>query len=154
VSAKFTIAIGATMDWYNPSSDIYKKSCRVINSIMPSCLRSLFDPEDFVMDAVMELLRDERSGSELLVVVAKRRMIDAAKSPRNRTMRLPGDPPARRAIGWQEALEEVADLDLRLILEKRLEGYGLAEVVVISGLTPRTIQRKIRRLKKTMKKLQ
>ena len=59
---------------------------------MPRNLRTIYDPEDFVGDAIVELManpeRLDEKGSALLILVAKRRMIDAARSPRSRSVRV------------------------------------------------------------------
>ena len=79
------------IDWSTVMRDHYSTACRVIERLMPSSLRTTYDPEDFVGDAIVELMANpERlieKGSTLLILVAKRRMIDAARSPRSRSTR-------------------------------------------------------------------
>lgn len=138
------------MEWFDPSGDTYKKACRIVRSLMPMRLRKAYDAEDFVMDAIMELLGKDGTG-DLLVLVARRRMLDAAKSPKNRDLGLTMDIPGRTHDDTESILEGVDDLDLRDIFRLKMEGYGLTEVSDMTGLGTRKIQRKIEKFRKSVK---
>ena len=81
-----------TIDWTIVLGEHYASACRVVNRCMPPGLRGRYDPEDFVGDAIVELLKNPARLAEyqphLLIVIAKRRMIDAARSAWNRLGRL------------------------------------------------------------------
>ena len=135
-------------------SDDYAVACRFIKSRMPACLRAGFDPEDFVSDAVVELLqkgtRFSGRGPTLLIVVAKRRMIDAARSPGRRL-----SPFIKDLIDRQSSAElhhDAAELRERMLdragkraaeLARRspLPRATLAEIAERTGLGLRTVQR-------------
>jgi DNA-directed RNA polymerase specialized sigma24 family protein len=68
-------------------------ACRAIKRRMPRGLRASYDPEDFVGDAIVELMshraRFVEFGPDLLILIAKRRMIDAARSKAMRGIAVP-----------------------------------------------------------------
>jgi RNA polymerase sigma factor (sigma-70 family) len=134
--------------------DHYATACRVIERLMPASLRTTYDPEDFVGDAIVELIANpERfieKGSALLILVAKRRMIDAARSPRSRLARLEVDivdrqPPAvleHEAAELREVmLRRAEDPSGRSMVDLRCSGHTLPEIADLTGLGLRTVQR-------------
>ncbi len=147
----FTVQI----DWATVMREHYPSACQVIRRMMPYGLRAIYDPEDFVADAIVELMAhperlSKKKGSALLILVAKRRMIDAARSPRSRLMRLEGDiidrqPPAvleHEAAELREMmLGRAADPNRRNLVDLRCRGHTLPEIAELTGLGLRTLQR-------------
>jgi DNA-directed RNA polymerase specialized sigma24 family protein len=142
------------IDWSTVMQDHYATACRVIERLMPASLRTTYDPEDFVGDALVELIANpERlieKGSALLILVAKRRMIDAARSPRSRLTRLEVDvvdrqPPAvleTEAAELREVmLRRADDPSARYLVDLRCDGHTLPEIADLTGLGLRTVQR-------------
>ncbi len=142
------------IDWATVMGDRYKTACRVIKRDMPRSLRAMYDPEDFVGDAIVELMaRPERfvaSGSAPLVLVARRRMIDAVRSPRSRLARLESDVVDRQPAAELE--QEAAELRERMLgrvddpgeqnmIELRCSGHTLPEIAELTGVGLRTLQR-------------
>jgi RNA polymerase sigma factor (sigma-70 family) len=143
-----------TIDWSTVMRDHYATACRVIERLMPPSLRTTYDPEDFVGDAIVELMahpdRFIEHGSALLILVAKRRMIDAVRSPRSRSGRLEVEiidrqpPPVLK----QEAAElrakilgRVEDPGDREVVDLRCRGHTLPEIADLTGLGLRKLQR-------------
>jgi DNA-directed RNA polymerase specialized sigma24 family protein len=60
----------------------YGAACRVIARLMPWALRSRYDAEDFVSEAIVDLMKNPTAytGRNTLILIARRRMIDAARS--------------------------------------------------------------------------
>ncbi len=121
---------------------------------MPACLRSGFDPEDFVSDAVVELLqkptRFSGRGPALLILVAKRRMIDAARSPGRRFSPFIKDPIDRQSSAElhhdaaelrERMLDRAGNASGRALVDLRCRGHTLAEIAERTGLGLRTVQR-------------
>jgi Homeodomain-like domain len=131
------------MEWIDPSSDHYKMVCRYISKRMPSRLKPVFDAEDFVMDAIIQI---RGQNPDLLILVAKRRMIDAAKSPRSRVVAIDWDMADWRSeIGRSDLGMDLERLEINPILKKVLrlmaEGYELPQVAEMIGVGLRTVQR-------------
>jgi RNA polymerase sigma factor (sigma-70 family) len=114
----------------------------------------MYDPEDFVEDALVELMaRPEQvieKGPSLLTLIAKRRMIDAARSPRSRVLRLDVDIIDRQpsAVLENEAaelreqmLDRASDPRERTVVDLRCNGYTLSEIAALTGLGVRQLQR-------------
>jgi DNA-directed RNA polymerase specialized sigma24 family protein len=114
----------------------------------------MYDPEDFVDDAIVELMVHPEylvdKGPSLLTLVAKRRMIDAARSPRSRLMRIEDDIIDQRpsAVLENEAAElrermlgRAVDIRERTVVELRSRGYTLPEIAQMTGLGVRQLQR-------------
>jgi DNA-directed RNA polymerase specialized sigma24 family protein len=80
------------IDWATMMRKHYAQACRVIKHRMPRGLRAKYDPEDFVGDAIVELISNRARfvvfAPDMLILIANRRMIDAARSPRSRMMPL------------------------------------------------------------------
>ena len=142
------------IDWSTVMREHYAIACRVIERLMPSSLRTSYDPEDFVGDAIVELMdKPERlieKGSALLIVVAKRRMIDAARSPRSRLTRLEIDIIDRQPAALLEheaaelrerMLSRVDDPSGRKVVDLRCSGHTLPEIADLTGLGLRKVQR-------------
>ncbi len=142
------------IDWAAVMRDHYPSACQVIRRLMPYGLRAIYDPEDFVADAIVELMahpeRFNERGSAMLILVAKRRMIDAARSPRSRLMRLEVDiidrqpPPIleHEAAEMREMmLGRAADPNRRNLVDLRSRGHTLPEIAELTGLGLRTLQR-------------
>jgi DNA-directed RNA polymerase specialized sigma24 family protein len=137
------------MEWIDPSSDNYKSVCRYISKIMPARLNPVFDAEDFVMDAIMEILEkhiDHSPTPGLLTTIARRNMQDAAKSPRNRQRTLEIDMADWRSdIAQSDLGMDLEGLEIDPILKKILrlmaEGYELPQVAETIGVGLRTVQR-------------
>jgi DNA-directed RNA polymerase specialized sigma24 family protein len=142
------------VDWTAVMRDSYPSACQVIRRLMPYGLRAIYDPEDFVADAIVELMahpeRIGTKGSSTLILVAKRRMIDAARSPRSRFMRLEVDviDPQPPLVLEQEAAElretmlrRTTDPDRRKLVDLRSRGHTLPEIAELSGVRLRTVQR-------------
>ena len=99
------------------------------------------------------IARPERfieKGPALLTLVAKRRMIDAARSPRNRLLALEADivDPQLSAVLEHEAAE-LRELMLsrangpgeRNVVDLRCKGHTLTEIAELTGMSARTLQR-------------
>ncbi len=147
-----------SIDWAVIMRDHYTPACRAIKRLMPGALRAGYDPEDFVADALVELMaRPERlaeQGSTFLVLIAKRRMIDAVRSPRGRLTRLEVDviddqPPAilehEAAELRQMMLDRAGDPTTRNVVDLRSRGHTLPEIAELTGLGLRTLQRCFKR---------
>jgi DNA-directed RNA polymerase specialized sigma24 family protein len=142
------------MEWIDTSSEHYKMVCRYINKIMPSRLKSVFDAEDFVMDAIIQI---KGRNPDLLIVVARRRMIDAAKSPRSRMVAIDWDVADERSdIARSDLGMDIEGLEIDPILKKVLrlmaEGYELPQVAEIIGVGLRTVQRMFANFRQEMEK--
>jgi RNA polymerase sigma factor (sigma-70 family) len=142
------------VDWTAVMRDYYPSACQVIRRLMPYGLRAIYDAEDFVADAIVELMthpeRVKKNGSALLILVAKRRMIDAARSPRCRLTRLDVDivdrqpPPVleHEAAEFREMMiGRAPDPDGRNLVDLRSRGHSLPEIAELTGLGLRTLQR-------------
>lgn len=146
------------MEWIDPSSDHYKMVCSYIKKIMPASLKPFFDAEDFVMDAIMEILEKHiESSPGLLTTIAKRNMQDAAKSPRNRAGTLTIDMADWRSdIAKSDLGMDIEGLEIDPILKKVLrlmaEGYELPQVAEIIGVGLRTVQRMFLKFKEDREK--
>ncbi len=154
---QFTLPI----DWDDVLPRYYLSACRDIKRKMPRCLWARYDPEDFVADAIVELMNKPAPfveyGPGLLVLIAKRRMIDAAKSPRSRAVRLEVDvmdrqPEAHLRFEAAERRESMLgrthDPRSRAMLALRLEGHSLPEIAEMSGRGLRMVQRFFRKFAK------
>jgi DNA-directed RNA polymerase specialized sigma24 family protein len=143
-----------SIDWAILMRDHYPRACRVIKRLMPSKLQAVYDPEDFVGEAIVQLMaaphRSTGAGAHALILIARRRMIDAARSPRSQMMRLEVDMIDPRPSAAQE--HEAADLRERLVgkasdraertvIELRCLGHSLPEIADLTGLGVRTLQR-------------
>jgi RNA polymerase sigma factor (sigma-70 family) len=146
--------VSAPIDWATVTGDRYAKACRVIKRSMPRSLQATYDPEDFVGDAIVELMakpdRFVGKGWVPLVLVARRRMIDAVRSPRSRLTRLETDIADRQppAALEQEAAElrermlgRVDDPSEQNMIKLRCSGHTLSEIAELTGVGLRTIQR-------------
>ncbi len=104
--------------------------------------------------AIVELMANParfiEKGSALLIFVAKRRKINAAKSPRRRLARLEveiidGQPPAvleqEAAELRDQMLERVDDPNVRKVVDLRCRGHTLPEIADLTGLGLRKVQR-------------
>ena len=93
--AELQMQPAAAIDWSSIMRENYALACGIIKRRMPRCLRARYDPEDFVGDAIVELMTNRARfveyGPDLLILIAKHRMIDAARSPRSRLMPLGED---------------------------------------------------------------
>jgi DNA-directed RNA polymerase specialized sigma24 family protein len=144
----------ATIDWGSVLCDYYALACHVIRRRMPPCLRAMYDPEDFVADAIVEVLKKPARfveyGPGVIVLVAKRRMINALRSPRNRAARLDVDlmdrqPSVALRLEASELREfmigRTRDLADRAMLALRCQGRTSIEIAELNGLGLRTVQR-------------
>ena len=144
----------AKIDWTAVMRYDYPPACQVIRRLMPSGLRTIYDPEDFVADAIAELFARpdcfSARSSETLILVARRRMIDASRSPRSRTKRIEGDiiDPKGPAVLEHEAAElreimlrRTADPGRRNLVELRFRGHTIPEIAQLTGLGLRKLQR-------------
>lgn len=147
--------IPAPVDWTSVMRDHYPVACQIIKRQMSPGLRARFDAEDFVGDAIAELMVNPagfvEKGPALLVVVARRRMIDAMRSPRSRLMPLEVDivDQSPRAESVCEAadlrdwmLNRAASLGERSLVDLRCHGHTLPEIAVLTGRGLRTLQRR------------
>jgi DNA-directed RNA polymerase specialized sigma24 family protein len=145
---------GVPIDWATVMRDHYPSACRIIRRLMPCGLRGVYDPEDFVGDALVEMManpaRFVERGFAFLTLVAKRRMIDAARSPRSRLTRLDVDIIDRRpaAILEHEAAElremilgRARDPGRRHVVDLRSRGHTVPEIAELTGVGLRTLQR-------------
>jgi RNA polymerase sigma factor (sigma-70 family) len=141
-------------DWPLILGNHYRAACRVVDRLMPRYLRRVYDPEDFVDDAIVELLAKpeglQEKGPSLLTLVAKRRMIDAARSPRSRWVDSAIDaidhrPSAALDLEADELrelmLDRARDPRERTIVELRCKGHTLAEIANLTGVGIRQLQR-------------
>jgi hypothetical protein len=131
-------------------SQEYSRACGTIRRIMPQGLRSKYDPEDFVGDAIVELLMKsvEEDLASRIILIAKRRMIDAFKSPRNKELPLLLDVENTSILGCEENEFREKLIDFLPptdggILNLWLEGYSTPEIVKLSGLGLRTVERSL-----------
>jgi RNA polymerase sigma factor (sigma-70 family) len=142
------------IDWATVMREHYPTACRIIKRLMPSGLRGVYDPEDFVGDAIVEVMANParflERGSAFLTLVAKRRMIDAARSPRSRGTRLEVDivDPQPAAVLEQEAaelrelmLKRASDPTKRKVVDLRSRGHTVPEIAELTGMGLRTLQR-------------
>jgi DNA-directed RNA polymerase specialized sigma24 family protein len=142
------------IDWNELMPEDYSSACRAIKRVMPRGLRGGYDPEDFVCEAIVELMsyrsQLDRSALALLIVVARRRMIDVARSPRGRMThgiidvvdREPSLDAIQAANELQELLLRKADRPAdRTVVELRCQGYSLPEIARLTGIGLRTVQR-------------
>lgn len=67
----------------DPIEDFYRVACGYLRGRFPSTLRSRFDIEDFVQDAIVDVLV---RGGEIsqLPTIARRRMIDAMRQQQSK----------------------------------------------------------------------
>jgi DNA-directed RNA polymerase specialized sigma24 family protein len=142
------------MEWIDPSSEHYKMVCRYIRKSMPSRLNASFDAEDFVMDAIIQI---RGRNPDLLIVVARRRMIDAAKSPRSKVVAIDWDVADWRSdMAGSDLGMDIEGLEIDPILKKVLrlmaEGYELPQVAEIIGVGLRTVQRMFANFREEMEK--
>jgi hypothetical protein len=144
----------AAIDWSAIMHSNYALACRVIKNRMPRGLRARYDPEDFVGDAIVELISDRARlvefGPDLLILIAKRRMIDAARSPKSRLIPLAEDVIDRRpSVGLEDDATALRDLVLgravnssdRAAVNLRCQGHSLPEIAALTGRGVRTVQR-------------
>jgi DNA-directed RNA polymerase specialized sigma24 family protein len=132
----------------------YTSACRVIKRLMPCGLRASYDPEDYVDDAIVELIsksaRFMEYNSNLPIPIAKRRMIDAARSPRSRSARLEVEvidgtssvvleSDATELREWM--LGRAGDSSDRAVVDLRCQGHTLPEIAERTGRGLRTVQR-------------
>ena len=142
------------IDWPTIMRKHYALACRVIKRRMPRGLRARYDPEDFVGDAIVELMTNRARfvefGPDLLVLIAKRRMIDAARSPRSRMMPLGDDVIDRQpSVAMEEDAAVLRELMLgragnsgdRIVVDLRCQGHTLPEIAELTGQGLRTVQR-------------
>jgi DNA-directed RNA polymerase specialized sigma24 family protein len=102
---------------------------------------------------VKKLGRRERFvefGPDLLILIAKRRMIDAARSPRGRMMPLGDDVIGRQpsvALDYDAAvlrevlLRRAGNPNNRVVVDLRCQGHTLPEIARLTGRGLRTVQR-------------
>ena len=142
------------IDWATLMRVHYRTASRVIDRLMPRSLRTKYDPEDFVGDALVELMNHPKLSVEaspaLLILIAKRRMIDAARSPRSRVIPLEVDTIDPRApVALEHEAREQRELMLgragdpkhRAVVDLRCQGYTLPEIAERTGVGLRTVQR-------------
>ncbi len=145
---------GTLVDWAVVMRDDYPTACRTIRRLMPETLRGRYDAEDFVGEAIIELMAKSvecpEKGLASLVLVAKRRMIDVARSPRSRFVPLECEIVDRQpaAVLEQEAnelreslLRKVGDPAQRTVVDLRGRGHTLPEIAEMTGLGLRQLQR-------------
>lgn len=146
--------INGSIDWATLMQKHYRTACGVIARLMPRSLRRTYDPEDFVLDAIVELMAKPdqliEKGPSLLTLVARRRMIDAARSPRSRLMPLEVDiiDPQPSALLETDAnelretmLSRARDPREFNIVELRCRGHSLPEIAELTGVGVRQLQR-------------
>lgn len=142
------------IDWEIVLHDYYEWACRVISRKMPRRLRAGYDPEDFVADAIVDLLNKPawfiEYGPELIVLVAKRRMIDAARSPRSRGAHLDIEVTDHQpSVALRLEALELRDFMLgrtedpgdRAMVALRCQGHTSPEIAELSGVGVRMVQR-------------
>ena len=134
--------------------DHYRMASRVIDRLMPPRLRTGYDAEDFVGDAIVELMTNaalaDVESPALLIHIAKCRMVDAARSPRSRVLPLEVDAvDPQPAVDLEcEASEQLEILlgraggpRCRAVVDLRSQGYSLPEIAELTGVGLRTLQR-------------
>jgi DNA-directed RNA polymerase specialized sigma24 family protein len=144
----------AAIDWTSIMRKHYALACGVIKRRMPRGLRARYDPEDFVGDAIVELMTNRARfiefGPDLLVLIAKRRMIDAARSPRSRVRPLDEDLIDRQpSVALEDDAAALRELMLhragnpgdRVVVDLRCQGHTLPEIAELTGRGLRTVQR-------------
>jgi DNA-directed RNA polymerase specialized sigma24 family protein len=142
------------IDWPTVMCKHYALACRAIKRRMPRGLRARYDPEDFVGDAIVEVMKNRARfvefGPDLLVLIAKRRMIDAARSPRGRIMPLGEDVIDRQpsaalevdaAVLRESMLRRAGNSSDRIAVDLRCQGHTLPEIAERTGRGLRTVQR-------------
>jgi DNA-directed RNA polymerase specialized sigma24 family protein len=142
------------IDWPIFMHQQYATACGVIRRLTPCRLHASYDPEDFVDDAIVDLLskspRFVEFTSSLVILIAKRRMIDAARSPRSRLMNLAVDlidDCSSVALESEPAelrewmLDRAGDSDDRAVFDLRSQGHTLPEIANRTGRGLRTLQR-------------
>jgi RNA polymerase sigma factor (sigma-70 family) len=142
--------------------DDYRIAVLIVKCNMPKHLRRCFDAEDFVSDAIVDLLKQKLEftgrGPTLLTLVAKRRMIDAARrhKPQYQTDGIEEDQFDYRPSVEQELnAAELEQLILRrassdrgrTILRLRCRGYTSQEIAQLTGIGLRDVQRFMKRFR-------
>ena len=129
------------------TQSLYDLACSVVGRYLPRGLRRAYDAHDFVADAVVELAEKHAEATMALVIlVARRRIIDAMRSPRARVRPLEVDIEARRPLFCEMELRDqvdgrTRDPEHRAILWMICQGYTTVEVAKRSRFRIRTIQR-------------
>jgi DNA-directed RNA polymerase specialized sigma24 family protein len=144
----------AAIDWASLMRKHYALACGIIKRRMPRCLRARYDPEDFVGEAIVELMANRARfvefGPDLLILIAKRRMIDAARSPQSRMMPLDEDLIDRQpsvaleddaAVLRESMLGRAGNSGDRAVVDLRCQGYTLPEIAERTGRGLRSVQR-------------
>jgi DNA-directed RNA polymerase specialized sigma24 family protein len=151
-----------TLDNATVLREQYASACRSIKQIMPPGLRAAYDPEDFVGDAIIEVLANPaystQRGPALLIMIAKRRMIDVARSPRCRSMPLEVELTDRQptvALAYEATelreclLRRASDPKLHVAVNLRCQGYTSPEIAELTGQGIRTVQRDFKQFAKS-----
>lgn len=130
----------------------YERALRVLRRNMPPGLRSVYDPEDFVQQACLEVIA-EGLDSSLLTHIAMHRMLAAHARP-DRWRRISDErlvveaesaqPTAQEnldAVELRERLIALADCDEeRAIIALALEGWPRPEIAARVGYMPGAVQ--------------
>ena len=162
--------------WLPGVLEHYYDVVRLISKIMPPHLRRVYDAEDFVQMAICDMLdrperynRDADDPKHMMVLIAKRRMIDALRRRPNRTPHLPIDDLVLELVeirkswgcGAVKSPAEISELTdsaayvlsrtydprERVFLILRSWGYLFDEAAAMVGVQQRTMLRKLERLR-------
>ncbi len=145
--------------------DGYEYACRIVQSKLPSSLRSRFSGADFVGDAILVILADPmrfslvKSIISTIIVIARRRIVDEVRSPRTRPVidltelepYIPdcGQPVASAYVECNEAYESMIgglDPESRNVIDFKRHGYSCPEIAIKTGWHVRKVQRLISKL--------
>lgn len=141
------------MDWETVINSDYPTACRVVRRRMLPWLRSGFDADDFVSQALVALLRYpelDYHSPNTLVLISLRKMLTAGN--RWRVELLPDDYDASDRAPTAEQAAIAAELKQRLLdryqdprdkaaIRLRSEGFSLPDIAELTGRSPRTIER-------------
>lgn len=134
----------------------YERALRAIRHVMPPCLRSRFDPEDFVQDACVDMIARGEDPA-WLKRIAKDRMIDAFRFSRTQK-RTPKPKPTTEPPTPHElividemidgfvsragslARDYIGSLELRrVVIAMACRGYSAAEIAEQTGCHRRCV---------------
>lgn len=136
----------------------YATAVRAVRRLMPQRLNSVYDPEDFVQEAMLEC------GPEHYHCLARRakfRMIEVARlkyrnnhvqmddrvAMRLESFTLPAERVAEINEETGRSLDRVRDPEIRLLVEMKLAGHSVHDIAKASGLNVRTVQRRLESIK-------
>jgi RNA polymerase sigma factor (sigma-70 family) len=141
------------MDWHSVIAQDYPTAVRAIQRMLPATLKATHDAEDFVQQALCDLIGKpiDYRGEKTLIVLARRRMIDAIRRPKQQPLtdelvddQADSSPSAAEQTGAAELLEQLLDRtddSARELVRLRADGHTPQEIALLTGRGLRTVQR-------------